>query len=76
MGIDWGSPAHHELKEGHIKLLDIITALNEDSIFSAESFRKSTRDKTRPTLSLLRNQNTPPVKPLLSKGIYIPVYIH
>ena len=63
------TPAYHALKEGQIKLLDVITHLNEDEIISRESLDRNTRDKTRPMLTIRRNQNTASgIKNLLSKS--------
>ena len=69
MGVELRTPAHHELKEGNIKFLDIITQLNEDDIQSGKWFEQSTKDKTKPMLTILRRSKKPPVKNLLSKGI-------
>ena len=63
------TPAYHALKEGQIKLLDVITHLNEDKIISREWFDQCTRDKTRPMLTIRRNQYTASgIKNLLSKS--------
>ena len=63
------TPAYHALKEGQIKLLDVITHLNEDEIFSRKSLDRNTRDKTRPMLTIRRNQNTASgIKNLLSES--------
>lgn len=70
MGVELKSPAYNELKEGRIKLLDIITQLNKEAIWEEESFKQSTRDKTKPELTLMRNHRTPSIKSLLSKGMY------
>ena len=67
VGIELHTPAHRELKDEHIKLLDVITQLNEDKIFSGDWFRQSTRDKTKPMLTVMRNRNTPSIKTLLSR---------
>jgi hypothetical protein len=67
VGVEFGTPAHHKLKEGKIKLLDIITQLNEDDVASGDLFQQSTRDKTRPILTLMRNHKAPSMKNLLSK---------
>jgi hypothetical protein len=67
VGVELDTPAHRELKSGKIKLLDIITQLNEEDIESGESFRQSTRDKTRPLLTLMRDHKTPSINSLLSK---------
>ena len=72
MGVKLGTAAHSALKEGHIKLLDIVTQLNEDDIRSKEWFEQSTKSKTRPMLTILRNQNTPSnIKGLITKGIFM-----
>ena len=64
-----GTPAERELHEGNIKFLDTITELNEDPIQSVEWFEQSTRDKTRPRLTILRNHKTPTgIKSWLKKG--------
>jgi hypothetical protein len=68
VGVELKTPAFHALKEGQIKLLDVITHLNEDKIFSREGFDKSTWDKTRPMLTIRRNHKTASgTKDLLSK---------
>ena len=64
------TPALDKFKNGKIKLLDVITQLNEDDIDSKEEFQQSTRDKTEPLLTLERKRTTPSIKNLLSKGIY------
>ena len=70
VGVALGTPGHRELKEGNIKLLDEITQLNEEDIVAGPDwFEQSTRDKTRPLLTLMRNSKTPSIKNLLSKGI-------
>ena len=68
MGVELDTPAHRELKSGKIKLLDVITQLNEEDIESGELFRQSTRDKTKPLLTLMRDHKTPSINSLLSKG--------
>ena len=70
MGIQLNTPAHHALKDGHIKFLDVITQLNEDDIESKEWFEHSTKSKTRPLITILRNQNTAfGIKHFLNKGL-------
>ena len=68
MGVKLGTAAHSALKDGKIKLLDIVMQLNEEDISSREWFEQSTKSKFRPMLTILRNQNTPNIKPLLNKG--------
>ena len=68
VGVELDTPAHHELRSGKIKLLDIITQLNEEDIGSGEWFRQSTRDKTKPLLTLIRNHKIPSITSLLSRG--------
>ena len=58
MGVELKTPAYHTLKDGQIKLLDVITHLNEEKIVSRERFDESTWDKTRPMLTIRRNHNT------------------
>ena len=70
MGFELGTPAYDEFKSGKIKLLDVITQLNEDDIDSKEEFQRSTRDKTIPLLTLERKRTTPSIKNLLTKGTY------
>ena len=70
VGFDLTSPAYDKFKNGKIKLLDVITQLNEEDIDSKEAFQRSTRDKTMPLLTLERKRTTPPIKSLLIKGIY------
>ena len=69
MGVEVQTPAYAALKDGGIKLCDIITHLNEDKVTDGELFRLSTRDKTRPELTLKRNRKIPSIANLLSKGI-------
>ena len=58
MGVELKTSAYHALKDGQIKLLDVITHLNEEKIVSSERFDESTWDKTRPMLTIRRNHNT------------------
>ena len=69
LGVELDSPAYKALKEGDIKLFDVITELNEERVTMGVLFRQNTRDKTRPELTLKRNRNTPSIKTLLTKGI-------
>ena len=63
------TPAYHAMKEGQIKFLDVITQLNEDDIESKKWFEQITKSKTRPLLTIQRNQNTPSgIKNLFNKG--------
>ena len=61
------------MKEGLIKFLDVITQLNEGDIESKKWFEQITKSKTRPLLTIQRNQNTPSgIKNLFNKGsIYL-----
>ena len=69
VGVELGTSAHNALKDGHIKLLDTITHMNEDEIQSKEWFDQFTRSKTRPLLTILRNHNSPSgIKALITKG--------
>ena len=68
VGVELGTTAYKKLKDGEIKLLDLITQLNEEDIESGEWFQQSTRDKTMPLLTLMRNHKTPSISGLLSKG--------
>ena len=67
------TPAHRELKEGNINLLDCVTRLNGDSILSKQWFEQSTRDKTRPELTLWRSIKDPYIRLFLAKGIIITI---
>jgi hypothetical protein len=56
------------MKEGLIKFLDVITQLNEDDIESKKWFEQISKSKTRPLLTIQRNQNTPSgIKNLFNK---------
>lgn len=70
VGVELDTSGHRELKDGNIKLMDLITQLNEDKIRSREWFEQSTRDKTRPQLTLLRSIKSPVIRSFLTKGIH------
>jgi hypothetical protein len=67
VGVEIGTPAHHEMKQGNINFLDHVTQLNEDKILSREWFEQSTRDKTRPELTLWRSRQNLFIRPFLTK---------
>ena len=69
LGVEVGTPAHDALRSGDLKLLDHITHLNEDKINSKKNwFEQSTMDKTRPMLTLWRNNDFPSMKDFLTYG--------
>ena len=69
VGVQMKSPAYHALKEGQLRFLDVITQLNEDDIQSKEWLEHTTKSKTRPMLTIQRNNSTPSgIKNLLNKG--------
>jgi hypothetical protein len=59
VGVQLKTPAYHAMKEGKIKFLDVITQLDESDIESKMWFEQITKSKTRPLLTIQRNQNTP-----------------
>jgi hypothetical protein len=77
VGVQLKTPAYHAMKEGQIKFLDVITQLNEDNIESKKWFEQITKSKTRPLLTIQRNQNTPSgIKSLFNKVEKFPTATH